>query len=179
MFIVPQEIYVFPGSLLSQIVYPAVVEEGGREGGVTPEEEARALWALEAMGLLHLCGGITSSSLPPSSSSSSSSSHGTPPSLPPSLSAIHADWPRRLSRGEAQRLALCRVLFHRPLLLFLDEATAGIEREMEAKMYAILREGWGGREGGREGGRVTVVSTGHRESLVGLHDRVVELEAPR
>ena len=42
-------------------------------------------------------------------------------------------------------------------------------------MYALLREGWGGREGGMEGGRVTVVSTGHRESLVGLHDRMVVL----
>jgi len=67
------------------------------------------------------------------------------------------------------------VLFHRPLLLFLDEATAGIEKEREAKMYALLREGWGGREGGMEGGRVTVVSTAHRESLVGLHDRMVVL----
>jgi len=68
------------------------------------------------------------------------------------------------------------VLFHRPLLLFLDEATAGIEKEMEQKFYALLRRGGGER--GRERERVTVVSTGHRESLVGLHDRVVNLQGP-
>ena len=68
------------------------------------------------------------------------------------------------------------MLFHRPLLLFLDEATAGIEEEMEERFYELLRKGWG--EGGREGGRMTVVSTGHRESLVALHDRVANLQGP-
>ncbi|TFJ82571.1 hypothetical protein NSK_005997 [Nannochloropsis salina CCMP1776] len=88
------------------------------------------------------------------------------------------DWPNRLSRGEAQRLCLARALYHQPRLLFLDEATSAVEESMERRVYELLRRGWGegrGREGGR---RVTVVSTGHRASLVGLHDRVIDLEGP-
>jgi ABC-type uncharacterized transport system fused permease/ATPase subunit len=158
-------------------VYPTPIEgegegagEGAGEGG---PDEARAWEALGTLGLQHLCAHAAPPSFPPCLPPSSP--RGPPPS---SLRAVTGDWPNRLSRGEAQRLCLARALYHQPRLLFLDEATSAVEESMERRVYELLRRGWGegrGREGGR---RVTVVSTGHRASLVGLHDRVIDLEGP-
>ncbi|GJP55177.1 hypothetical protein CLOM_g14155 [Closterium sp. NIES-68] len=47
-------------------------------------------------------------------------------------------WMAGLSPGEQQRLQFARVVFHRPRLVFLDEATSAVDAEMEARMYAWL-----------------------------------------
>ena len=48
------------------------------------------------------------------------------------------DWQARLSRGEAQRLGLARVLFHSPDIVVLDEATAALDADAEAAVLAAL-----------------------------------------
>jgi heme ABC exporter ATP-binding subunit CcmA len=69
-----------------------------------------------------------------------------------------------LSRGQLQRLALCRSLLHRPELLILDEPFAGLDAEASA---LLDRELAGMRE--------------HRTMLVATHDpdRVVSLASGR
>jgi putative ATP-binding cassette transporter len=76
------------------------------------------------------------------------------------------DWTRILSLGEQQRLAIGRVLVNRPQIVFLDEASSAMDEGLEHAMYWLLREALPG---------VTLVSVGHRTSLLGFHTRLLEL----
>jgi putative ATP-binding cassette transporter len=76
------------------------------------------------------------------------------------------DWTRILSLGEQQRFAIGRVLLNRPRVVFLDEASSAMDEGLEHAMYRLLRESLSG---------VTLVSVGHRSSLLGFHTRELEL----
>ena len=78
------------------------------------------------------------------------------------------NWSQRLSLGEQQRLGFARILLVAPTLLFLDEATSGLDEPSEARLYSLLSSGsW----------RPTVISVGHRSTLLELHDDVLDLTA--
>lgn len=57
----------------------------------------------------------------------------------PALDLPEAEGFAGLSVGERQRLALARVLIHRPDLLILDEATSALDAHSEAELLALLR----------------------------------------
>lgn len=52
---------------------------------------------------------------------------------------MEVDWSHVLSLGEQQRVAFLRLLLHRPLLAFLDEATAALDTATEAVLYKSLQ----------------------------------------
>ena len=54
----------------------------------------------------------------------------------------------------------------RPDWLFLDESTSAVDEKMEAELYAVLRRRLPG---------TTLVSIGHRSSVVALHQRHLEM----
>jgi putative ATP-binding cassette transporter len=81
---------------------------------------------------------------------------------------IAENWSQRLSLGEQQRLGFARILLAAPALLSLDEATSGLDEPSEARLYSLLSSGsW----------RPTVISVGHRSTLLKFHDDVLDLSA--
>jgi putative ATP-binding cassette transporter len=75
-------------------------------------------------------------------------------------------WAQRLSQGEQQRLAFARVLLAQPTLVFLDEATAALDEPSEALLYHLVRQApW----------HPTVISVGHRSTLVTCHDAALDV----
>ena len=77
------------------------------------------------------------------------------------------NWPQRLSGGEQQRLAIARAILDKPDWLFLDEATSALDEKLEAEIYRMLTEVLP---------NTTIVSIGHRSTLIALHRRHIEME---
>lgn len=80
--------------------------------------------------------------------------------------AQDAEWDRKLSGGEQQRLAFARAFLLRPDFVVLDEATASLDPAAETALYEALRSRL------PDAG---ILSVAHRESVGALHDRKVTL----
>ena len=78
-----------------------------------------------------------------------------------------SEWSNILSLGEQQRLALGRVLLHRPQLVFLDEASSAMDEGLEHAMYSLLR---------KQLPDVILISVGHRSSLAAFHSSELILQ---
>ncbi len=82
------------------------------------------------------------------------------------------DTVRTFSRGMAQRLALARMLLHRPRLLLLDEPHASLD----ARGAALLD---GELEAARADGRAAIIVTHEVERVARVADRLVVMRAGR
>ncbi len=74
------------------------------------------------------------------------------------------DWAKVLSVGEQQRIAFARVLLLAPRYAILDEATSALDNANEESLYQQLA-----------GSTTTLISVGHRPSIVKYHKQVLEL----
>ena len=88
------------------------------------------------------------------------------------LLARAEDTVRTFSRGMAQRLALARMLLHRPRLLLLDEPHASLD----ARGGALLDDQL---EAARHDGRAAVIVTHEVERVARVSDRIVVLRGGR
>ncbi|MDQ7784749.1 MAG: ATP-binding cassette domain-containing protein [Desulfomonilaceae bacterium] len=77
---------------------------------------------------------------------------------------------KRVSGGQAQKIALARALVKRPSLIVLDEATACLDEQAQAFIGAVLREEFSGK---------TVVSVSHRISAIRDFDRILVMDKGR
>lgn len=86
--------------------------------------------------------------------------------LPARMGGMSAtcDWGDTLSLGEQQRLSFARLLMAKPMLAVIDEGTSALDLENEERMYKKLREL-----------NITVVSIGHRPSLLKYHDKILRV----
>jgi vitamin B12/bleomycin/antimicrobial peptide transport system ATP-binding/permease protein len=75
------------------------------------------------------------------------------------------NWGDTLSPGEQQRVAFARLLLTKPKYAILDEATSALDVKNEERLYGLLKTSG-----------TTVISVGHRPTLVKHHDRVLELK---
>ncbi|MDN3566571.1 ABC transporter ATP-binding protein/permease [Paeniroseomonas aquatica] len=89
--------------------------------------------------------------------------------LAPRLDTEEA-WDRQLSGGEQQRVALARALLLKPAWLFLDEATASLDPEAEARFYTLLKERLPG---------TALISIAHRPAVAQYHDRALRVQDGR
>ncbi|MDD2729963.1 ABC transporter ATP-binding protein/permease [Malikia sp.] len=74
------------------------------------------------------------------------------------------DWEKTLSMGEQQRLAFARLLLTQPRYAILDEATSALDLANERQLYQQLMDG-----------RTTLISVGHRSTILAYHSQVLEL----
>lgn len=110
LFFLTQQVYLPPGSLRTQFIYPAVEEEERARG----LSDARLLQLVADVGLdgvVEREGG---------------------------LDAERA-WRDVFSGGERQRVALVRALYHKPAFLFLDEGTSAVSQDVEPLLYGALQ----------------------------------------
>ena len=77
-----------------------------------------------------------------------------------SLDSINV-WEDLLSLGEQQRVALVRLILHKPSLAILDECTSAIDEAQQEAFYRLLRSL-----------KIAYISVGHRPELFGFHDTV-------
>jgi putative ATP-binding cassette transporter len=75
------------------------------------------------------------------------------------------DWAKVLSVGEQQRVAFARVLLAAPKYAVLDEATSALDIDNEDNLYRQLA-----------GSATTMISVGHRPSILKYHPQVLELD---
>jgi len=78
--------------------------------------------------------------------------------------AAELDWAKVLSVGEQQRVAFARVLVAAPRYAILDEATSALDIANEDSLYQQLAAT-----------DTTLVSVGHRPSILKYHPQVLEL----
>lgn len=74
------------------------------------------------------------------------------------------DWGDTLSLGEQQRLQFARLLLAKPKMAVIDEGSAALSIDAEKRMYNLL-----------ESMGITVISIGHRPSLLKYHDVLLRL----
>jgi putative ATP-binding cassette transporter len=87
------------------------------------------------------------------------------PNLAPRLGEV-ARWDQVLASGERQRLAIARVLLHKPQLVILDDALSGLEAAVQDELLARLKSDLPG---------AAIVSLGQRPAPHGRHDRQLAL----
>jgi len=78
-----------------------------------------------------------------------------------------ARWDQVLANGERQRLAIARLLIHKPQVVILDDALSALEEPVQATLLARLKSDLPG---------ATIVSLGQRPAPDGQHDRHFALE---
>ena len=88
------------------------------------------------------------------------------------IGALQGRYPRELSGGELQRIAIARALVHRPRLLLADEPTGNLDARAAALVLQLLREQL------RETGAGAILIT-HSATAAACADRTLRLTGGR
>ncbi len=86
--------------------------------------------------------------------------------LPLGLNHKITDQGQGLSAGQKQRLSLARALIRNPSVLILDEATANLDDETEARLISSFR---------KFKGKMTIIIVTHRQAILSIADHHLKL----
>ncbi len=87
--------------------------------------------------------------------------------LPKGIRTIIGDISGKISGGQRQRIGIARALYHDKDIVFLDEATSGLDPETERKICHTLRS---------LTPNVTIISISHQDALINIADHVYKME---
>jgi ATP-binding cassette subfamily D (ALD) protein 3 len=110
LFYIPQKPYLTLGTFRDQVIYPDSIEDV-KAKGVTDYELSFILDKVELGYLLER----------------------------ETLDTVN-DWSEVLSGGEKQRVAIARLIYHRPLFAILDECTSAVAVDVEQRIYRYLTQ---------------------------------------
>lgn len=131
IFYLSQRPYMYSGSLKEQLMYPKLPGVVVGDHVCFDESVARnSLDIVELGGLVSRCGGFDGK----------------------------LAWEDALSGGERNRLAVARLLYHRPKFAVLDECTAAVSADGELVLYEAMAASG-----------ITMLSVAHRRGVVDFH----------
>ncbi|HEY3809526.1 MAG TPA: ABC transporter ATP-binding protein [Steroidobacteraceae bacterium] len=88
------------------------------------------------------------------------------------IGALAERYPRELSGGELQRIAVARALVHRPALVLADEPTGNLDAASAAQVLTLMRASLSA------GGAAAILIT-HSPAAARMADRIMHLENGR
>ena len=139
IFYVPQRPYLPNGTLRDQLIYPDSHEEQKKKG-VTDKNLDDLLREVRLDYLVAREGGYEAEN----------------------------DWNDVLSGGEKQRMALGRLIYHKPKYAILDECTSAVSVDVEGHLYTHMKA---------QG--ITLITCSHRDTLWKYHDYMLKFEGDK
>jgi ATP-binding cassette subfamily D (ALD) protein 3 len=139
IFYIPQRPYLPNGTLRDQLIYPDAKEDQIAKN-ITDEDMNELLRVVKLEYLIEREGSWDTEN----------------------------DWNDVLSGGEKQRMAMGRLIYHRPKYAILDECTSAVSIDVEGHLYNHMKQ---------EG--ITLITVSHRDTLWKYHDYLLKFEGDK
>lgn len=78
------------------------------------------------------------------------------------------EWTDVLSGGEKQRMAIGRLIYHKPKFALLDECTSAVSKDVEGHLYQYMK---------KQG--ITLITVSHRDTLHQYHDYILKFKGDK